>query len=362
MRITQIDCHLVSLPARRAIALPVAGKASPGAKNVTVVVTRVHSDTGLTGLGFGSYVGSGRAVQAAIQDDISPRLLGEDPCYHERLWAKINGPLGPACGYAVVDLALWDLKAKAAAVPLASLLGGMRASAKAFTAETAPARLSAEEIIAIARPALASGLMGVRVGVAGIDPEADSQKIVTVRDTLGEEIWFAVSVKGSFDYETALPFGRFIEEEIGADWYENPVPGDDSGSYHRLGNRIDTPLAVGATFTRVSDFAGFLRAGARAILRPDLIRLGGLTPWLKVAALAEAHHCPIVPHLLPEIGVHLACGLRGVQAVEYVTWLAPLFKTPLLPVDGQLSPPQQPGIGLELNPDVLERFGRSRST
>jgi L-alanine-DL-glutamate epimerase-like enolase superfamily enzyme len=180
---------------------------------------------------------------------------------------------------------------------------------------------------------------------------------VTIRDTLGEDVWFAVTVEGRFDYETALPFGRFIEEEIGADWYENPLPDGDPAGYARLSGRIDTPLAAGGRFTSVDQFVRLLESGARAILRPDVLRLGGITPWLKVAALAEAYHRPVVPRLLPEVGVHLACGLPGVQAAEYVPWLAALFAEPLKVADGDLLLPPKPGLGLELNPDAVAKFG-----
>jgi L-alanine-DL-glutamate epimerase-like enolase superfamily enzyme len=85
-------------------------------------------------------------------------------------------------------------------------------------------------------------------------------------------------------------------------------------------------------------------------------RLGGLTGWLKVAALADLHHRPLSPHLLPEIGVHLACGLPGVASVEYMPWLFPLFTDPPRLVEGQLAPPPRPGLGLELDLDAVGRW------
>ena len=87
-----------------------------------------------------------------------------------------------------------------------------------------------------------------------------------------------------------------------------------------------------------------------------MTRLGGLTPWLKVAALAESHHRPVVPHLMPEVAVHLACGLPGVQAVEYMPWFFAAFvEVPAL-VNGQLVPPKRPGLGLEINAETVEKY------
>lgn len=355
MRITRVNARLLRLPPPGAKPLPIAGAPAASRPGLAVLLVQLETDAGLTGLGFGTYPGGGRSLLACIEDDLSPLVTGEDPLQHERLWAKTRSVENPA-PYAPIDIALWDLKAKAAGVPLGRLLGGVSDRAKGFTAETAGACMSADAVIAEARAAQSRGLSGVRVSVPGTDPEKESQKLVTIRDTLGEDIWFAVTVEGRFDYETALPFGRFIEEEIGADWYENPLPDGDCDGYARLSGRIDTPLAAGGRFTSVDQFVRLLASGARTILRPDVLRLGGITPWLKVAALAEAHHRAVVPRLLPEVGVHLACGLPGVQAAEYVPWLAPLFVEPLQVSDECLLLPPKPGLGLELNLDVVAKF------
>ncbi|MFL5339627.1 MAG: mandelate racemase/muconate lactonizing enzyme family protein [Gemmataceae bacterium] len=354
MRITRIVATLLRLPHDRAVALPLAGQ-SAGPAHLAVLLVQLETDDGLGGLGFGPVADGGRALVAAIEDDLAPRLVGDDPLHHERLAAKVR-ELGATSAYAFIDLALWDLKAKAAGLPLWRLLGGLRDRAKAFTAETASASLSANEAIALGKSALSRGFKGVRVGVAGIDPEADSQKVLAVREALGEEIWFAVSVEGRYDYETALPMGRFIEEEVGADWFEDPLADDDVTSYSRLSGRIDTPLAVGGRYSSAGQFVRLLESGTRAVLRPDVLRVGGLTAWLKIAALAELNHRPVVPRLLPEVGVHLACGVPGVQAVEYVPWLSPLFTAPPAVADGNLVAPTAPGLGLELNADVVARF------
>jgi L-alanine-DL-glutamate epimerase-like enolase superfamily enzyme len=357
MRITRLTPTLLRLPLTRGVALPMAGQPAATAA-LTVLLVQVETDTGAAGLGFGPIGAGGRSLLAALDDDLSPLLLGEDPLHHERLAAKVAGLDGAVArqAYAFVDIALWDLKAKAAGLPLWRLLGGVRDAAKAVSAETASAALTAADAIALGKAALAKGLAGVRVAVAGIDPEADSHKALAVREALGEECWFAVSVEGRYDYETALPMGRFIEEEIGADWFEDALADDDVSAYARLSARIDTPLAAGGRFTSPAQFVRLLDSGAKAIFRPDVLRLGGLTPWLKVAALAELHHRPVVPRLLPEVGVHLACGLPGVQAVEYVPWLAPLFTAPPAICDGHLAAPQTPGLGLELNADAVGRY------
>src|SRR5439155_8837916 len=130
--------------------------ARPG---ITTLLVQLETDAGLTGLGFCTYPHGGRSLLACIEDELTPLLVDEDPLNHERLWAKSRS-LGQPTAYAPIDIALWDLKAKAAGVPLGKLLGGVSDSAKAFTAETAGAGMTADEVIAAARSAK---LTGVRV-------------------------------------------------------------------------------------------------------------------------------------------------------------------------------------------------------
>jgi L-alanine-DL-glutamate epimerase-like enolase superfamily enzyme len=359
MRITRLDAQVLRLPQARSVSLPLSGEAKDKARPIYIaLIVHVETDAGITGVGFGAYAISGRALLATIEDEISPLLVGEDPSGHERLWAKVqtrDNPLAVSANSAI-DIAIWDIKAKHAGVPLWQFLGGVRGRVPIHAAETACPYLSATDTITISRSCLTQGLGGVRIAVRGVDPEADAHKVQEIRDALGEDIWFAVTGPGHYDYETALPMGRFIEEDVGADWFEDPLHDDDMVGYARLSARIDTPLATGSGFTRTEQFLRLLDSGATVILRPDVLRLGGITPWLKIAALAEVRRRPVVPYLLPEIGVHLACALPGVQAVEYIPWLAPLFTSLLQIENGQAIPPNRPGHGWELNPEAVSKF------
>ncbi len=355
MKITRLVAHILRVPASKAVALPIAGSNLADRRSLNALIVQIETNEGLSGIGFGQIGDGGSSLVSAIADDLAPILVGEDPLNHERLWAKSRMLDSPAAhrAYGLIDVALWDLKGKAAGMPLWRLWGGARESARAFTAETAPSALSADDTIGIARAAMANSVKGVRVGVRGIDPESESRKVVTVRDAIGEDVWFAVTVESRFDYETALPMGRFLEEEIGADWFEDPLADDDLNGYSHLSAHTDTPLAVGSRFTGVEQFVRFIDSKTPVTFRPDVVRLGGITPMLRVIALAEAYRRPIFPRLLPEVGVHLACGLPSVQAVEYTPALFPFFKSPPKLVDGNLRPPDGPGLGLELNPDAV---------
>jgi L-alanine-DL-glutamate epimerase-like enolase superfamily enzyme len=361
MRITRLDSHLLRIPLARPVTLPSGG--DRGLDHVWLLVVYLDTDAGHRGLGFAYALGGGgRALKVVADDELTPLVVGEDPLCHERLGKKVQdrlhgiGRLGlVAQAYAAIDLALWDLKGKAAGLPLYKLLGGYRDAAPAYAADAGWLWMSPEEMIEAARPHLDQGLMGVKLQVGG-DPEADAERVTRVREALGEDVWLGADAGQRYDYATALAMGRFLEEEIGADWFEEPISCEDLEGHARLAQRLEVPVAAGGSLFGPDEFAAYLARDALEVVRPDVTRVGGLTAWLKVAALAQSRHRPVAPHRLPEVGVHLACGLPGVRAVEYLPWLFPAFAEPPAVVNGQLVPPRRPGLGLKLRADALEKY------
>jgi L-alanine-DL-glutamate epimerase-like enolase superfamily enzyme len=362
MRITRIDTQLLHVPLSRPRASP-AEAAAGRLNHIAVLLAEIETDAGLRGLGF-AYVlqSSGRALLAVAVDDLTPLLLGEDPLDHLRLEAKVYWRLQTVGrsglvqqAYSAFDLALWDLKGKAAGLPLYKLLGGAREAALAYGSDTAWLWMSVEEIVDASQPYLDQGMMGIKVKV-GANPEDDADRLTRLREAWGDDVWLAVDANERYDYATALAMGHFFEEEVGADWFEEPILCEDVTGHARLASKLEVPLAAGEMLFTRQEFESYVAAGALAVLQPDVTRLGGLTGWLKVAALAEQHNLPLSPHLLPEVGVHLACGLPGVNSVEYMPWLYPLFTAPPALEGGRLVPPARPGLGLELDPDAVARY------
>jgi L-talarate/galactarate dehydratase len=354
---------LLRLPLARPISSPRDGDKTGRLDHVFLLVVHIDTDAGHRGLGFAySLGGGGRALKVIADDDLAPLLTGEDPLDHERLASKTYWRLQTigrrglvAQAYSAVDLALWDIKGKAAGLPLYKLLGGARESAPVYIADTAWLWMSTAEIVEATRPALAQGMMGLKVRVGG-GPEEDAERLTEIREALGEDIWLAVDANQRYDYATALAMGHFYEDEIGVDWFEEPISCEDLDGHVRLAERLEVPLALGETLFGRDEIQRYLERGAVDVLQPDVTRLGGLTPWLKVAMLAEQHHRAVSPHLMPEVAVHLACGLPGVQAVEYMPWFFPAFvDTPAI-VDGRIVPPQRPGLGLDISADAVGKY------
>jgi len=362
MRITAIDCQLLKVPLSRPRAS--LNEAAAGRLNhVGVLLVRLDVDAGPSGLGFAyALQGSGRALHAVAVDDISPLLQGQDARDHERLAAKVYWALQTVGrrglvqqAYSAFDVALWDLKAKAADMPLYKLLGGARESAPVYGSDSAWLWMSTDQIVEASRPYLDQGMMGIKVKV-GAGPEADADRLTALREALGDDVWLAVDANERYDYGTALAMGRFFEEEVGADWFEEPISCEDVEGHARLASKLDVPIAAGEMLFGRDEFASYLDRGALDVVQPDVTRLGGITAWLKVAALAEQHGRPLSPHLLPEIGVHLACGLPQVASVEYMPWLYPLFTAPPRIEKGRITPPPGPGLGLEVDADAAAKY------
>jgi len=345
--ITRIEVSLVRPSTAQRIPLN-----SPALETEQVVAVTLHTADGTQGLGF-TTVGLGRAALfSLIEQDLGPLVVGEMPL-PEKLFAKAAaacrsaGWHGLACrAWAAIDIALWDLKAKLAGVPLYRVLGGHR--------ESAAVHLSArpgEETAAMvkwAKPLIAQGALGLTVDVGGGDVQLDADRVQQVRDGLGEDAWLGVAVEGRYNLSTALALAHFYEEDVGIDRYDAPLPGHDRIGYQRLAERMEVPLALGGHFDRRDDFRQTLERGDIRVLRPDVLRLGGLTPVVRIAALAEAYPVVVSPVRLPELGVHLACGLPNVDAVEFTTALSGTFTQELTWTGGRLTPPQAPGHGWAL--------------
>lgn len=364
MRITQVESHLLRLPLARPITAPAGSEQGSRLDHVFLLIVYLDTDAGHRGLGFAYTLGGGgRALKIIVDDDLTPLVLGEDPLDNERLGAKVFGRLQSigrtglvAQAYSAVDVALWDMKGKVAGLPLYKILGGARESAPVYGSDTGWLWMSPEEIIEASQPYLEQKMMGIKIKVGNSDPELDAERVTRIREALGEDIWLAVDANQRYDYGTALSMGHFFEEEIGADWFEEPIPCENLEGHARLADKLEIPIAAGESLFSRAEFAAYLQRGAVDILQPDVSRVGGLTNWLKVAHLSDDHHRPVAPHLLPEIAVHLACGLPQVRMVEYMPWLYPAFVDPPAIVDGQIAAPKRSGLGLEIRDDAIEKY------
>jgi L-alanine-DL-glutamate epimerase-like enolase superfamily enzyme len=364
MKITRLTTDRLRVPLGKPgrVSLTEPRAAAPDA--VDVVLVHLETDSGLAALGFTYTLGPGAAaVRALIDADLAPLVLGEDPRDADRLFARVEsrfratGLAGLAArAYCAIDLALWDAKAKAAGVPLAKLLGNAKPAAAFVVSDAATAGRDAAEAIKAAKPFVKQGAAGVRVEIGtGGDVQADAERVRAIQDGLGEDAWVAAAADNRFDLSTALALTHFFED-VGVDVFEDPIPAADAVGYAKLAQLAEVPVAVGAHFDTRDAFFKVIREGTIRTVRPDPCRLGGVTPLLKVAAAAEAFHVAVSPVRMPEVGVHLACGLASVPHVDCVSWLRDLFAGGPTIEGGKMAPGAEPGLGLKVNEEAAQKW------
>jgi len=362
MLIDSIECLHLQVPFRHEGRISLRSTLTlPGFFNFLAV--RVRTDDGLHGIGFTRAAIGGEALASLIRGPLAEMVIKENPLDHDRLFHRVEkrfhgvGFHGlTARAYAAIDMALWDLKGKIADLPLYRLLGGSRSSASVYLGNAATTGKDPQETLAIAKPLIEQGVLGVNIEVGGGNVQHDADRVQQIRDGLGDDAWLSIDAQGRYDLGTSLAMAHFYEEDVGIDRYEFPMPAEDVKGYQRLAERMEVPLALGNTFDRRDEFRQILESGWVRVLRPDLLRLGGITPFVKIAALAEAYAVNVSPVRLPEIAVHLACGLPNIDAVEFSNVLEPLFAEPVRIEKGKLTPSPRPGHGLEFNPDAIERY------
>ena len=362
MKITRVETDLLRVPLRRPVSLP--GSQEPrSARTVDVVLVHVHTDADIRGLGLTYSFGGGAAVRSLVDELVAPMLAGEDPTRTEWLFQRAVAELqavgftgSAARGYAGVDFALWDLKGKVGGLPVHKLLGGYRTKVKAILSDTATPAVGIKQAVADTRTLLDRGAAGVCIEIGTVDPEFDVERVRQMRAAVPDGAWFELSGCGRYDHSTALAVGRLCEEEFAVDEFCDPLRPEDWAGLARLTDKFELGLAVGGLYDRTEDYLRLLDQGGVTAVRVDPVRLGGLTPARKVALAAELRHVATYPVRLPEVGVHLCCGVTLGRVGEYVDWFDELFDGGPQFADGQLVAPSGPGLGLTPVESVIAGF------
>src|ERR671933_295447 len=355
-RIERVRCQLYFVPLRQPAsdAKVFTGRQKP-LDQVAVLLAWIQTSDGGDGFGLSYSKRAGGPALHAHAREIAPELLGEDASDIGRLWDKLQWA-GASVGrgglavqaIAAFDVALWDLKAKRAGLPLAKLLGAYRDGVRCYNTSGGFLSVAAEEAVANAEAALASGVGGIKLKVGHPDPRVDIERVELARKRLGDGVPLMVDANQQWDRPTALRMGRRLEA-YNLVWIEEPLDAFDAEGHADLARALDTPVATGEMLTSVAEHWRLLQAGAADILQPDAPRVGGITPFLRVAALAEHRGVPIAPHFAMELHLHLAAAQPRETWVEHFDWLEPLFNERLELRDGRMLVPRRPGLGLTLS-------------
>lgn len=322
---------------------------------VAMLFVEVATKDGHTGLGLSYSKRAGGPGQFAHAKEIAPALLEEDPSDIGRLWTKLawagasvgrSGLATQAIG--AFDVALYDLKAKRAGLSLAKLLGSYRDSVACYNTSGGFLHTPLDQLLVNAKASVERGIGGLKLKVGQPDWKKDVQRVETVRKQLGDNVPVMVDANQQWDRARAQRMCR-IFEDFGLVWIEEPLDAYDNEGHAALAAQFDTPIATGEMLTSPGEHAELIRHRAADYLMPDAPRVGGITPFLKIAAQAEQAGLMMAPHFAMELHVHLAAAYPTEPWLEHFDWLEPLFNERLEIKDGRIVVPTRPGLGITLS-------------
>lgn len=369
-RIEWVKLSLVHLP----LATPVSdAKVLTGVQKplteIAFVFAEIRSRDGFDGIGFGYSKRAGGAGMYAHAQELAPHLLGEDPNDIQKVFSKLTWA-GASMGRAGLttqamapfDIALWDMKAKRAKLPLAKLLGAQRDSVQCYNTSGGYLHTALPQVLENVATSRASGIGGIKIKVGQPDLSIDVHRVTEVRKLLGDGFPLMVDANQQWDRQKATRACRLFEP-LDLTWIEEPLDAHDFEGHGQLANRFDTAIATGEMLTSFDEHAQLVMAGPDFI-QPDAPRVGGITPFLKIMALGEYKRCKLAPHFAMEIHLHLAAAYGIEPWLEHFEWLGPLFNEQLQLKEGRMWVPDRPGLGFSLSEQALrwtsasEAFGR----
>lgn len=355
-RVRSVTLSHVKLPLQAPIsdAKVLTGRQKP-LTEVAILFAEITSESGLQGVGFTYSKRAGGPGLFAHAEEVAPNLIGEDPNDIARIWDKLVwagasvGRSGLATqALAAFDNALWDMKARRAGLPLAKLLGARRDAVRTYNTSGGFLSTPLDELLRNCSRSVEAGIGGIKIKVGQPQPMKDLQRLEAVRDHLGADVPLMIDANQQWDRPTALRIGRVLEP-LNLVWIEEPLDAYDVEGHAMLASELHTPVASGEMLTSAAEHFELIRHNAIDYIQPDAGRVGGITQFLKIAAMAEQKYVKLAPHFAMEIHVHLAAAYAHESWVEHFDWLDPLFNERLEIRDGSMIVPQRAGLGFSIS-------------
>ncbi|MCQ4630332.1 mandelate racemase/muconate lactonizing enzyme family protein [Shinella sp. CPCC 100929] len=329
----------------------------------TPLVTITDSD-GAVGTGYSYTIGTGgSSVMRLLADHLAPRLIGRDADQIEAIWHELEfathaTTIGAitSIALAAIDTALWDLRARKQNLPLWKLAGGAKDRCPLYTTEGGWLHIPVEALVEDALDAKAKGFTGSKVKIGKPHGSEDFARLSAVRKAVGDGYEIMTDANQGFSVDEAIRRAERLRE-LDLGWIEEPLPADDIDGHVRLNRSTATPIAIGESLYSIRHFREYMQKGACSIVQVDAGRIGGITPWLKVAHAAEAFDMPVCPHFLMELHVSLTCAVQNGKYVEYIPQLDDITTSRLRIENGMALAPMTSGLGIDWDWDAI----RSRS-
>ena len=357
MKIESIRVRAVAAPMKRPLAT------STGAVSVApLLLLDLQTDQGIVGRSYLFAIGrNGLKPIAALVEAMAEMLAGDAvvPFDIEAKLRKRHTLLGVhnivLFAIAGIDMAAWDALAQAQELPLVRLLGGAPRPVRAYNSKglgIMPLKALAKEVAELA----AEGFGAVKLRLGRAEAKDDLEALRAVKKEIGPQVTLMVDFNQGLTVAQALERGRLIDAEGGVHWIEEPVRADDFAGNARLARELATPIQIGENFMGPEQMAQALAAQACDYVMPDAQRIGGVTGWMRAAALAQGAGMEMSSHLFPEVSCHLLAVTPTCHWLEYVDWADPVLEEPAQLKDGQVLIPERPGIGMRWDEKAVQRY------
>jgi L-alanine-DL-glutamate epimerase-like enolase superfamily enzyme len=359
VKITRVDVSVLRVPVERPYLA--------GGRTVDAnwhVLARVTTDDGVEGIGYIVYPRPDlMATIGHAARELGEHLVGMSVLEPEAAWERLArrgdwvGPGGLLhCALCPLDVAVWDAAGKALGQPLHRVLGGFRDRVPAYGSDGLWVSLTPAELAVAARAHVEAGFPGVKLRIGKeATAEAEAARVLAVRAAVGPDVRIMVDATESWSLERARHAGRVLQE-AGIAWLEDPVHHLDVAGLADLRRRLEVPIAAGEHLYHLDAFRALLEARAVDVVILDLARVGGVTPWRRIAALAHAHRVPVCGHVVPEVQLHLLASVPAGRMVEYVPRSAAILRAMPRLERGELVAPAAPGLGLQLDEAAVTRY------
>lgn len=357
-RITRVEVFQIDLKAKTK-----RGDAIQSFPVQETPMVRVFTDEGGEGTGYTYTIGTGgSSVIALIRDHLAPQMVGRDPAMVEEIWNHLffhthATAVGAITSLALcaIDTALWDLRCKRAGLPLHVMAGGAQTRIPVYDTEGGWLHVPTALLVENAEEVKARGFRGVKIKVGKPHVSEDMKRLQAVRRAIGDSIELMVDANQGFTVAEAIRRARHYEE-VDLAWFEEPLPAEDLNGHVMLREATSLPIAVGESIYSISHFREYLQRGACTIIQTDVARIGGITPWLKCAHIAESFNVPVCPHFLMELHVGLSAAVPNSPWVEYIPQLDLIMKNEMKIEKGYAYPFDKPGLGIDWDWKAIDKL------
>ena len=357
LRIKSVRVRAVAAPMKRPLAT------STGALTVSpMLLVDLKTDVGIVGRSYLFGIGAQNLRPIAALLEAMAGMLQGDAVAPFDIEAKLrkrytllglhNIVLFAMSG---IDMAAWDALGQSLEQPLVRLLGGAPRPVPAYNSKGLGI-MPLKPLVKEAGELVAEGFGAVKLRLGRPAAADDLEAVRAVKRAIGPKVKLMVDFNQGLTVVEAIKRGRMIDAEGGVLWIEEPVRADDFAGNARIAREVATPIQIGENFMGPEQMAQALAAGACDYAMPDAQRIGGVTGWMRAAALAQAAGMEMSSHLFPEVSCHLLAVTPTCHWLEYVDWADPVLEEPTRLKDGHVLVPERPGIGMRWNEKAVKRY------